>query len=164
MSDFSVKNGSIVMGIPPILGRVSQSAYRKIGSRFLPSLATFILVLVLAYQLAGLTWMAFKSEDPEDKGKSGLTSSPIAQVKSPRRGSVANELVSMHLFGVQAQKVAKPVPRKALPAVAPVTSLNLTLFGIFTDTNPELASAIIGKSASSQRYYIVGDAVSKGVL
>ncbi|MCK5452889.1 MAG: hypothetical protein KAJ16_00935, partial [Calditrichia bacterium] len=163
MSDFSIKNGSIVMGIPLILGRASQGAYKKIGSRFLPGLASFILVLILAYQLAGLTWTVFKDEDPGDKGKSASTSSPATQIKSPGRGSMANELVAMHLFGVPARKVAKPAPRKALPTVAPVTSLNLTLFGVFVDTNPEHASAIIGKSASKQQYYLVGDVVSKGV-
>ncbi len=146
-----------------ILGRASQGAYKKIGSRFLPGLASFILVLILAYQLAGLTWTALKDEDIGDKGKSASTSSPVAQVKSPGRGGMVNELVGMHLFGVPARKVAKPVPRKALPTVAPVTSLNLTLFGVFVDTNPEHASAIIGKSASKQQYYLVGDVVSKGV-
>lgn len=151
------------MGIPLALGRASQGVYKKVGSSFLPGLVSFMLVLILAYQLAGLTWTVFKDEGPEDKTRSASTSSPVTQIKSPGRGGMVNELVSMHLFGVPARKVAKPVARKALPAVAPVTSLNLTLFGVFADTNPALASAIIGKSASNQRYYLVGDVVSKGV-
>ena len=151
------------MGVPLVLGRASQGAYRKIGARFLPGLVSFILVLILAYQLAGLTWTVFKDEGSGDKTRPASTSSPLTQTKSPGRGSMANELVSLHLFGVPERKSAKPVPRKAVPTVAPVTSLSLTLFGVFADTNPALASAIIGKSASNQRYYLVGDVVSKGV-
>ena len=162
MSDFSVKSGNILMGIPSIFGKASQGAYRKIGSRFLSGLVSFILVLILANQLAGLTWTVLKDEDVVG-AKSTSTSSPVTQTKSSGSRGMVNELVSMHLFGVPARKAVKPVPRKALPTVAPVTSLNLTLFGVFADTNPALASAIIGKSASNQRYYLVGDIVSRGV-
>lgn len=168
MSGFSIKMSNSMVGVQGILGKVSQGAYsldtfKKVRARMLPNLATFVLIALLAYQLAGLTWDLYKDESDEKVDKSPSTFSMQADSKDVKRASYPGNLERLHLFGVPAKKVIKREPVKILPKVVLNTSLNLTLFGVFADINPRIASAIIGKSSSNQRYYLVGDIVSKGV-
>ncbi len=124
-----------------------------------PVVLMFILVIVLAYQLAGFTWALVESFT----AKPALQATgPVEKVREKQTSVAATNyahLAGLHLFGKQdkTRAVAKA------PTTAPETRLALVLYGVFTDEDAKSGSAIIGQKTGKQQYYLVGDKVDTGV-
>ena len=111
-----------------------------------PTIVSFILVLVIAAQLAALLWRALGSR--EDSG------APPAAVAPPAPSVDLNAIVNAHLFGVAAES--------GDPSDAPATAANLTLTGTLAGREPEHGWAIIGASGQSARVYATGASLPGG--
>ncbi|HEU4515860.1 MAG TPA: type II secretion system protein GspC [Steroidobacteraceae bacterium] len=112
-----------------------------------PTIATVLLAIVIAAQLASLVWRALGSGDAElDAG---------AVDDTPQAPAVdLPAIVNAHLFGVAADT--------GDPSTAPATSANLSLTGTLAGREPEQGWAIIGASGQSARVYATGTALPGG--
>ena len=112
-----------------------------------PSLATLVLVIVLAAQLAALLWRALGSTGSEGP-------QPVA-VDVPAAPTIdLAAIVNAHLFGVAAAT--------GDPSNAPATSANLTLAGTLAGPDPAVGWAIIGASGQSARVFATGASLPGG--
>lgn len=151
---------SFISGMQQSLDAGWQQPLKWMERVRLPRLVTLLLLVVLAWQLAEITWKLVPGE-PEMAQEIAVT----RQVK--RAGTAAPDpgagdygrVAGHHLFGKVV--VAKQAPR-VVPREAPVTKLNLVLYGVFTDVEPQQGGAIIGKAGAEQRYYHTGDSVGTG--
>lgn len=112
-----------------------------------PMLATVVLVIVIAAQLAALLWRGFGAGD-----EAALAPAPVDATATPAVDLPA--IVNAHLFGV--------AKNSGNPSDAPVTSANLTLAGTLAGTNPETGWAIIGASGQTARVYATGASLPGG--
>jgi general secretion pathway protein C len=126
----------------------------KTANRVLPPIVTGILVLLIAYQLAGLTWRVMPGAQ---------FSAPAPEVAQPGGGSVDAgsrpdyaRLSAGHLFGAAPEVTSEPVVQEVVDA--PDTTLNLELTGIVAREATEVGQAII-TSGNESRAYSVGDTI-----
>lgn len=124
-----------------------------------PAVLLYLLVIILAYQLAGLTWGVLERHyvkpDQAVETRSTQSNTVVAKANSGR----TQNLSDLHLFGkMEVTQVVRKVPE-----TAPETSLGLVLYGVFTDPDVKLGSAIIGQKSGDQQYYVVDDKVGSGV-
>jgi general secretion pathway protein C len=111
-----------------------------------PSIVSFVLVLVIAAQLAAILWRLIASPEESD--------APPPVVTAPAPAIDLNAIVNAHLFGVAADS--------GDPSDAPATAANLTLTGTLAGREPEHGWAIIGASGQSARVYATGTALPGG--
>ncbi|MCT6701292.1 type II secretion system protein GspC [Rheinheimera sp. 4Y26] len=122
--------------------------YQRIPVKQLNLFCTLVLVLLLAWLAARLSWMLWPTE----------TAAPVQAVSTAN--SASNEsvtiepLLAAHLFGQYQAKAEEPVARPAPnPTDAPKTSLNLKLTGVVATKNkPEQGTAIIESNGVEQVY------------
>ena len=112
-----------------------------------PTLATVVLAIVIAAQLASLVWRALGSGDAEREAEAADFAPEAPAVDLPA-------IVNAHLFGVAAES--------GDPSSAPATSANLALTGTLAGREPEQGWAIIGASGQSARVYATGAALPGG--
>jgi general secretion pathway protein C len=112
-----------------------------------PTLATVLLAIVIAAQLASLVWRALVSGDEEAEVEAPDFAPAEPAVDLPA-------IVNAHLFGVAADS--------GDPSAAPATSANLALTGTLAGREPEQGWAIIGASGQSARVYATGAALPGG--
>ena len=112
-----------------------------------PSLATLVLVIVLAAQLAALLWRALGTTDSE-------APAPVAADVAQAPAIDLAAIVNAHLFGVAAAT--------GDPSNAPATSANLTLAGTLAGPDPAVGWAIIGAAGQSARVYATGASLPGG--
>ncbi len=127
----------------------------------LPVLANTVLVLLLAYTLAGITWRLVPQPlEPLP---------PVAELPPVAAGSAAapstdfgRQIASWHLFGrAESNKpVAAPAPPRA--QAAPDTRLRLTLKGVFVSDRPGEAWAIIADHRGKEDTYRPGSNLPGG--
>lgn len=128
----------------------------------LPMLLRWVLLVMIAYALAQLTWKLV----PGDLQEAGLAGDVFPATKntgtsqSKTGKNQSSRLANLHLFG-KVEATAKATKKKRT-AVAPPTTLKLTLFGVFVTPDPKQGEAIIGKAGKGQQYYRTGDTVSDG--
>jgi len=112
-----------------------------------PSLVTFVLMLVLAAQLAALLWRVL--------GSTGTESQPPPQAATAEAPPIdLAAIVNAHLFGI--------ANTAGDPSMAPATSANLTLAGTLAGREPEQGWAIIGASGQAARVYATGASLPGG--
>jgi general secretion pathway protein C len=126
----------------------------------LPRALTIVMVLLVSYFAAKLTWDVIV---PLFWKKTPLTQTATKiSVTNPGLASTAKAdytfISELHLFGYT--PVVKKQP-KATPQVAPVTKTRLTLHGIFVFSGPKDGAAIIGEAGKNQRFYRTGDKIQK---
>ena len=137
--------------------------YAPIVSRLLPGVLMVILVFLIAYRLAGFTVLIFQQDadtTPVHTGTQGVTQASRSADAKAKTEEQFSQISSLHLFGeasVQSNVVKAPID-------APETSLNLTLYGIFSEPDPKHGYAIIGEQNGEQKNYHVGDAVDRNVV
>ena len=127
----------------------SPHALMTVLSHWLPVL----LLLLVAYQSAGLTWnmVSFFRVEPNLPP----TTTSLVRTSTNQAGTtVIPDLSSLHLFGNAVEEVTGTTPIEA-----PKTSLNLTLHGVFVDQDPSQSGAIIGTSGGNQKYFKQGQVV-----
>jgi general secretion pathway protein C len=115
-------------------------------NKYLPPAVTAVLVVTIAYQLAGITWSLVPGAPP--------TLAPRTTASKPaEQPTDLSKLTNSHLFG-EARVEAAPV----VEAVdAPDTSLSLSLSGILAG-GPK-GQAIIAANRGQEKTYHVGDSV-----
>ncbi len=129
-------------------------------SQKLPLLLMVVLVIILAYQIAGMSWSLLERilvDEPQLSPQANSAAQSGRQQKSVDNSYM--NLANIHLFGKQ--DVTQAVDKA--PVTAPETRLNLVLFGVFTDENSKKGSAIIGQKTGNQKFYTVGEKVDNGV-
>ena len=112
-----------------------------------PTIATVVLAIVIAAQLAALVWRALGAGDAELQAEAVDFAPQAPAVDLPA-------IVNAHLFGVAADS--------GDPSSAPATSANLALTGTLAGREPEQGWAIIGASGQSARVYATGAALPGG--
>ena len=112
-----------------------------------PQVATFVLALALAAQLAFIVVaMTSRSRQAPPPGAAGA---PVAQLD-------IGGLVNAHLFGNAA------APASGDAANAPPSSMPLVLAGVLATDDPTQGMAIIGESAQAAKVVAVGQQVPGG--
>lgn len=131
----------------------------QLVSRILPRVALLVLVVLVTYVLAQITWQMIPVPAEQYIVRSGEV---LTGTKQPGRSikDQSDHLSALHVFG-RPGTVKRSAPK--VVERAPETSLNLTLHGVFADPKPELGAAIIGKAGSEQKYYKVGKKIMGGV-
>ncbi len=123
-------------------------------------LATLVALALLAWQLAGLTWLAVPLPEGEPPAPLTTTQGAVTSAKAPRKkGPDIARIADWHLFG-QAQ--VRPAPVAKGPIDAPETRLSLTLRGVFASADEGRARAIIAGSGGQEKAYKPGDALPGG--
>ena len=120
------------------------------ASRYLVPVVTGVLVIVIARQLATLTWTVAPGSMP--------VAAALLRAATSDPGPTADygALTQSHLFGEPAERaeaVAVPV------ADAPDTTLSLTLTGILSKQGDPNGSAGIKNSRNEERPYYVGQSI-----
>ena len=138
---------------PPALLR----AYER-HAKSLPRAAEALLVVLLAYALAGLVWRLVPAPPGSAWQAPRETSSALAAAGA--QGPNVDLIAGAHLFG--------EVPIEADPALselteAPDTRLDLTLMGILAATADRGSRALIGASNGEEKPFAIGDDVVRGV-
>ena len=118
----------------------------NVVNKYLLPAVTAVLVVLIAYQLAGITWSLVPGGAP------ALAARPVAS-KPAERPADLSKLTNSHLFG-EARAEAAPVVETV---DAPDTSLSLSLTGILAG-GPK-GQAIISANRGQERTYHVGDSV-----
>ncbi len=119
----------------------------------LPTLTSAILIVMIAYLLASLTWR-FLAPPPSITIDTNTQRTQSATPRTQRR-QYGRQIAQLHLFGKAQLTNTSEAP------VAPETRLNLTLRGVFA-TDDEDSLAIISTGGSNERFYHIGDAVMGG--
>lgn len=124
----------------------------------LAPLVNSLLIILITYSLAQITWSLLTSDTVRS-----INPSPIPQLSSATRAndSVTDVAViaDWHLFG---KLNDRPAPVKVKKA--PETKLNLRLAGIFYTTNSNLQPlALIAEGDQAERNYKVGDFLTDSV-
>ena len=144
---------SSALRTPPALLR----AYER-HARSLPRIVEVVLVLLLAYTLAGLVWRLVPA--PPGSAWQAPREAPMPAGGAGAQGPNVDLIARAHLFG--------EVPLDANPALselteAPDTRLDLTLMGILAATADRGSRALIGASNGEEKPYAIGDDVVRGV-
>ncbi|MCB1875723.1 MAG: hypothetical protein KDH88_07095 [Chromatiales bacterium] len=125
---------------------------------WLRRLVLFALLLVLALQLAQLTWRLLPAADlPRAPAAQAVQVEPMVNEDDGQLDKIA----AYHLFG---KALPKPVATVTEPVEAPQTQLKLKLLGVIAGDNPERALAIIAEPNGNQDFYgVEGYAVNDTV-
>jgi general secretion pathway protein C len=134
----------------------SPEQWMAIAGRHLPPVVTAVLVIVIAYQAAALTWTLL-SHEAADQRQPVVAVPTGADTRAPGTASTdLSALSGAHLFGRAEAQAAQPPP-----AVldAPDTTLNLRLTGVIAFPDGEPGYAIIAAGRNEERYYVTGQAI-----
>lgn len=121
----------------------------------LPRIINLLLVILLAWQLARLSWLLV----PEAQ----MTLQPAANVAAPvtqQEATIDERVIAgWHLFGVVQDQ--QPV-ENTRPVEAPETRLKLTLHGVLASDDARNARAIVGDPRGMEESYGLGDPLPGG--
>ncbi len=117
-----------------------------------------LLVLMLAYNLAQLTWLLFPVPDVDEVAASSAPTVTRSPAGSVNRVDVA----SLHLFG-NAAPASKATSKVAVETV-PDTRLRLVLRGVIAATETDMARAIIAEPGGEEKYYAVESKLPGGAV
>jgi len=120
-------------------------------------LVNILLVIWLAWVLAGLSWLVLPEPREDGASQPGLPVSAPVQPSKPRIDE--RQIAAWHVFGEARDD--KPAP-KAAAVDAPDTSLKLNLRGVFASDDAAEARAIIADPRGKEDHYAVGDALPGG--
>ena len=125
------------------------------GNRFLPQLATAVLVIAIAYQAAKLTWALMPREQLDVPLP--VLSAPTTPAERVATGSLdLGAILDRRLFG---EADATPPPVVTTVVDAPDTTLSLELTGVVASEDTETGWAIISAARGATNTYSVGDTV-----
>ncbi|MCF6283543.1 MAG: type II secretion system protein GspC [Candidatus Polarisedimenticolaceae bacterium] len=124
----------------------------------LPNWTTLLLLLLVAYQAAAMTWQ-FIGEPLSHQQTQQQTATAVKTTRSEKRAQHGTQIANMHLFGIEGQ-----AKRQKRVEAAPETRLKLTLHGVFVGKAADKGSAIIGKANGKQLFYKTGLSISRGAI
>lgn len=131
------------------LARLLQGRHAQTGVRVI----NILLVILIAAQLASLTWALLPGQEPLPVPVANKTGT-VSQA-APGNAAIL-QIPELHLMGVPTS--AAPVQAGA-PVDAPDTQLRLTLRGALASDNKQDARAIIADSSGKEDQYAIGDTV-----
>lgn len=131
-----------------------QGFLRAVSVPRIAMLANTVLVLMLAYTLAGVTWLVVAGH-PQPYVP--VSMEPLGGRAKGGEAPSLSTLADMHLLG-EAGKTQ--VVAQEEPIEAPETRLNLELKGLFAVDTPEAAMAIIASGGRDEQSYRVGQSVA----
>ncbi len=135
--------------------RLSGAVTQGAGTAQLVTAVNVTLVLLLAYNVAVLSWRLVPA--------AGSESPPAAQSVSPQQREVAASgnwnIARWSLFGKESQNAA---PAAVAQQNIPKTKLNLTLRGVYVAETG--GGAIIAEANGKERFYAVNARLSGGVV
>ena len=136
-------------------GLPDLAAHSKVqrAMRHLPTATTAALTILIAWQLAKLTWLLLPSP-PVDSGV--VLPPPVAPTQNAGRVDV-QRIAGAHLFG---EATASTDPNDALNA--PQTQMPLVLSGVMATPDPAYGFAFIGESAAMAKFKRIGDPLPGG--
>lgn len=140
------------MNLPVTLqGLQNFAAGDQLGKvmKTLPQVTVVLLVAVVAWQLARLTWL-FVPRPPE----APVMTAGVVQTGGPVRQSNAQQIADGHLFGL-----ANAADDPNNVANAPQTQIPLFLTGTIAAGDPTKGFAFIGESPAATKFVKVGDTV-----
>jgi general secretion pathway protein C len=120
-------------------------------NRYLPPIATALIVIAIAYQLAQLTWTLV----PGSASAAAPASRPATDDNAAPSTDLSG-LTDSHLFGEAAEQAA-PVVTEVIDA--PETTLSLTLKGILAVEADGKGSVIISSNRGDDKTYQVGQSI-----
>lgn len=114
-----------------------------------------LLIILLAYELAGLTWRLLPPPPPLPTAVEASVAEPEASPDSVAADYAA--IAGWHLFGQASTAAPEPL------AQAPETKLNLKLIGIYYAESDGLSRAIIAAGGGKAAIYSPGDKLQGGI-
>lgn len=136
-------------------GQRPPGYWGKLANRLLARIVSLGLVVVLAYQLARITWALVPGASPgatlpvvNHEMRAPLPESPEADIQS---------IIEAHLFGEYVE--ALPQPEAPDIAEAPETTLDLVLKATVSEAREHLLGAAVIASAGVERTYTVGEEI-----
>ena len=116
----------------------------------LRALAHVLLILLLAYSLAQLSWRLLPTIEQAPLLPVAIQIGNAVSVSA--NSSRVQQLPGWHLFGEVTQQVVPPKP-----VDLPETNLKLTLRGLIASSNQDEARAIVADPSGKENFYRVGD-------
>ncbi|THB70174.1 MAG: type II secretion system protein GspC [Gammaproteobacteria bacterium] len=119
--------------------------------------ANLVIVVVIAFALAKLTWAAL---DKGDQGEIAPKTSKSVETKINNSKLGGDNIAALHIFGTKPAAPNRPKrkpPKK--PASRPAAKLNLTLKGILYSEDPRFARAMIEDSSRNENSYAIGSSI-----
>ncbi len=129
--------------------------WQRASQSSLPALIFVALAMLLAYQLASLTWYWLA---PPWQNRAYVAIETDLSGHADSAALDVNAISRYQLFGKQIQRVAEPTE----PVIAPETKLKLELRGVIA-TGDSFGAAIIADDARREGYYRIGDELPGGV-
>lgn len=139
-----------------VLLQFSAVRWDTLSSRLAPWL-NGLLVLLLAYALAGISWRLWP-QSPANNGTHLLAVATTPSTTAAQPGAGLATVAALHLFGESAAVQATPAPSVI---DAPETRLSLTLKGIVSGP---AGIALIAEGSATEEVYRVGDALPGGAM
>ncbi|HHL45370.1 MAG TPA: type II secretion system protein GspC [Gammaproteobacteria bacterium] len=123
---------------------------------------TVLLVLMLAYSLAQLTWLLFPASNNIEENGALLQPTLSRKATSGVKPTAVVNLASLHLFGTAAATNEKK--SAVIAEDVPDTRLRLILRGVIATQDKDMARAIISEPGGEEKYYAVDDKLPGGAL
>jgi general secretion pathway protein C len=136
----------------------SAEQWLRAANRFAPAAVAAALVLLIAHQLAELTWLMVPSSTA-DRPAPTVAALPTSVKRAS--SSDLSAIADAHLFGVPKLDEPAPVPTPTV-VDAPDTTLGVKLTGLVAYDDPAAGQAIIASGRSQEKKYAVGQAIEGG--
>ena len=127
------------------------------GNRLLVPLCTALLIIGIAWQLAGVTWILLPGERLEDISSEAPRQVVAEVAAAPSRDYSA--LIDAHLFGTAPEAPVAAPTSTAMLDDAPETSLSIKLTGVQAYPDAAIGQAIIDGGRGQEKTYQVGDQI-----
>jgi general secretion pathway protein C len=120
--------------------------------KHLPAIVTAVLTVLVAWQLARVTWLLL----PRADNATAPVTVDVATLLPDSRGVDAQRIANAHLFG----EAVAAAPDESDLENAPKTTIPLVLSGTIASNDPSKGFAFIGESAAAAKFIKVGDSVA----
>ena len=142
----------VMLELPHHFNKKLANAYAIHGTRMV-SATQLILVVAIAWTLAGLIWALFPTPQSAHWRPAPVVSTAATENSA---GPNLDVIIGAKLFGLYQ-------PQGSSLQAAPDTSLSLTLLGIFAGPDKEHSRALIGQQDGTEKPYSINQDVVAGV-
>lgn len=128
------------------------------AEKVLLKILPLILIILIAYLLAKLTWLLIP--EPQQKAAPPVVSTSLTVSQQSENKVDINGLVKRNLFGKAEVAVVKAEPKKVTNA--PETKLKIKLAGVILASIPENSRALIEVTKGKQKVFSINDEITNG--
>jgi general secretion pathway protein C len=147
-----------------MISRASWSNFSSLDgeavNRLLPPLVSFVLVVLISWQIAKMIWLLVPGSAAgvpvqlPDTMPQSATSSPVE--------TDVNAIAASHIFGIADAEPLGPAPVAEPMGDLADTRINLTLNGTVASEIPNYSVAIISDGGNDQKVYTIGETIVNG--